>query len=359
MVVVSVRRMAHEEPQVAVVVVNFNGGAIVERSLEALGSQSRAPDRTIVVDNASSDGSPDRIAARFPAVDLIRLDRNAGFAGGNNIGVRAAEGCEWVALVNPDAFPEPTWLERLLAEATTRPEYAFFGSLLLRADAPEEVDGTGDAYHVGGMAWRRDNGRRLTEAHTEPGEIFSPCAAAALYRRDTFLAAGGFDEAFFAYYEDSDLAFRLRLLGERCFYVADAVVHHVGFATTGEESAFTLYHSQRNLIWVWAKNMPASLVLAYLPQHLLVNLLTIGWYTTHGQGRTVLRSKLDAVRGLRRVLQRRREIQARRVVPTLELRRAMAKGAGPYLTAFKRAWAIWRRRRAPSRAHSNRRTTPQ
>jgi GT2 family glycosyltransferase len=343
----------------AVVIVNFNGGEIVERCLDALAAQSRPPERTIVVDNASSDGSADRIAASFPDVELIRLDRNAGFAGGNNIGVAAAEGCEWVALVNPDAFPQPSWLERLIDAAGCRPEYSFFGSLLLRAQDPGEVDGTGDAYHVGGMAWRRDNGRPLAEAHLEPGEIFSPCAAAALYRRDAFLSVGGFDENLFAYYEDSDLAFRLRLLGERCFYVPEAVVHHVGFSTAGEESPFTVYYSQRNLVWAWVKNMPLPLLVAYLPQHLLVNLLNVGWYTARGQMGPVLRSKLDALRGLPCVIRRRRELQARRVVSSRELRARMEKGAGAYRTGFKRAWATWRRKRTPQPAQSSRRTSVQ
>lgn len=338
--------------RVAVVIVNFNGGEVVTQSLEALATQTRAPDRTIVVDNASTDGSADRIAERFPDVELLRLERNAGFAGGNNAGVAVADDCEWIALLNPDAFPEPTWLERFLAAAESRPEYAFFGSLLLRADDPHEVDGTGDAYHVGGMAWRRDNGRPLREAHLDPGEIFSPCAAAALYRRDTFLAAGGFDEALFAYYEDSDLAFRMQLLGERCFFVPDAIVRHVGFSTAGEESPFTVYHSQRNLVWAWVKNMPTPLLLAYLPQHLLVNLLNIGWYTARGQAGAVLRSKVDALRGLPAVVRRRREVQASRVVSARELRARMETGAGAYLTGFRRAWATWT-------GQSNRRTSPQ
>jgi GT2 family glycosyltransferase len=348
-----------DQTSVAVVVVNFNGGETVERCLEALAAQTRAPERTIVVDNASGDGSPDRIAARFPHVELLRLGHNAGFAGGNNAGVQATEGCDWIALVNPDAFVEPTWLERLLGAAERHPEFSFFGSLLLRADDPTQVDGSGDAYHVGGMAWRRDNGRALAEAHLEPGEVFSPCAAAALYRRDAFLAAGGFDEALFAYYEDSDLAFRLRLLGERCLYVPDAVVHHVGFSTAGEESPFTVYYSQRNLVWAWVKNMPTPLLFAYLPQHLLVNLLNVGWYTARGQAGPVLRSKLAAVRGLPGVLRQRRSLQARRVVSSIELRRGMEKGAGAYLTGFKRAWATWRRRRAPQTAQSSRRTNLQ
>jgi GT2 family glycosyltransferase len=341
-----------QQPRVAVVIVNFNGGEIVGRCLEALAAQTRRPDRTIVVDNASTDRSPESIAERFPAVELLRQDVNTGFAGGNNLGVAAAADCEWVALLNPDAFPQPPWLERLLDAAHRHPEYTFFGSLLLRADDPSIVDGSGDAYHVGGMAWRRDNGRPIEEAHLDPGEIFSPCAAAALYRRETFLAAGGFDESLFAYYEDSDLAFRLRLLGERCLFVPDAVVHHVGFSTAGEESAFTVFHSQRNLVWAWAKNMPGRMALVYLPQHLLVNLLNVGWYTARGQAGAVLRSKVAAVRGLPAVLRARRELQRRRVVPPQELRARMERGGGAYVTGLKRAWTTWRRGPQSSRRTS-------
>lgn len=343
----------------AAVIVNFNGGEIVERTLEALAAQTVRPERTIVVDNASSDGSPDAIAARFPGVELLRLEENVGFAAGNNAGVSAAEGCEWVALVNPDAFPDPPWLERLLDAARAQPEFTFFGSLLLRADDPDEVDGTGDSYHVGGMAWRRDNGRPIAEAHLEAGEIFSPCAAAALYRRDAFLDAGGFDETFFAYYEDSDLAFRLRLLGHRCWYEPAAVARHVGFSSAGEESPFTVFHSQRNLVWAWVKNMPGPLLALYLPQHLLVNVLNIGWYSVRGRGGPVLRSKIAALRGLPRVLRERKRLQRRRTTTASELRSHMARGLGPYTTGFKRGFATLRARKTPQEAQSSRRTNAQ
>ena len=95
---------------------------------------------------------------------------------------------------------------------------------MLRAHDPHRVDGTGDCYHVSGLVWRRDRGILAASAHNESGEIFSPCAAAALYRREAFLEIGGFDEDFFCYLEDVDLGFRLRLQGHRCRYVANATV---------------------------------------------------------------------------------------------------------------------------------------
>ncbi len=98
-------------------------------------------------------------------------------------------------------------------------------------------------------------------------EVFSACAAAALYRRDVFEALGGLDEDFFCYMEDVDLGFRLRLAGWGCTYVPTAVVHHVGSATSGRRSHFTTYHGHRNLVWVFFKNMPGALLWLYLPQH--------------------------------------------------------------------------------------------
>ena len=136
-----------------------------------------------------------------------------------------------------------------------------------------------------------------------PREVFSPCAAAALYRRDALDDVGGFDERYFCYVEDVDLGFRLRLRGHGCLYVPDAVVHHVGSGTTGRGSDFTTYHGHRNLVWTFFKDMPGPLLALYLLPHLVLNLATIAWFATHGRARLILRTKWDALRGLPAVLE--------------------------------------------------------
>lgn len=322
--------------RVVVVIVNLNGGSLLERALDAVSRQTVAPARVVVVDNASTDGSADGLEERFSGVEVLRLPANVGFAAANNLAVRAAADCDWVALLNPDAFPEPAWLERLLDAAERRGEYAFFGSRLLMADDPSRLDGAGDAYHVSGLAWRLDHGLEAAGRALEEAEVFSPCAAAALYRREAFLAVGGFDESFFCYYEDNDLAFRLRLAGYRCLYVPSAVVHHVGSAIAGVLSDFAVYHSYRNLVWTWAKDMPAPLVPLYLPQLVLVNLLLFTAFAVRGRGGVILRAQRDAVRGLRQALRARRTIQAGRVVTSRELRRALSRGFGVYVVNFTR-----------------------
>ncbi len=310
----------------AVIIVNFNSGTLLGESLRCLRAQSRRPDRIIVVDNASHDGSADRLESGWPDVEVMRLDRNLGFATANNLAVRRAETVEWLALLNPDAFPKPDWLERLLAAADRHPECASFGSRLLDANDLGRLDGTGDVYHVSGLAWRRDHGRPVAAGAGEAGEIFAPCAAAALYRRAAFLEAGGFDEDYFCYFEDVDLGFRLRLLGYSCRYVPDAVVRHVGSAVTGRRSVFSLYHGHRNLVWTWGKNMPSPLFWLYLPQHLLLNLGAMLWFVLRGQGGVLLRAKWDALRGLPRCWQQRKAIQSRRRVSSWRLRRLMSHG---------------------------------
>ena len=96
---------------VSIIIVNYNAGHLLTRCLEALRKQTRRPKQIYVVDNASRDGSCDRIAVDFPEVTLVRNEQNTGFSAANNLAARRTEGCEWIALLNPDAFPEPNWLE--------------------------------------------------------------------------------------------------------------------------------------------------------------------------------------------------------------------------------------------------------
>ncbi len=312
--------------RVAVLIVNFNSGLLLGECLRHVRAQTRRPDRVIVVDNASHDGSADGMERDYPGVDVIYLERNQGFAAANNLAARKAGEVDWLALLNPDAFPEPDWLERWLAAADAHPDYASFGARLVDASDPERLDGTGDVYHVSGLAWRRDHGRRIVEGVAEAGEIFAPCAAAALYRRAAFFEAGGFDEAYFCYFEDVDLGFRLRLLGYHCRYVPDAVVRHMGSALTGRRSPFSLYHGHRNLVWTWCKNMPDPLFWRYLPHHVLLNLGSMLWYALRGRGNVLLRAKWDALRGLPRCWRQRRAIQNRRRVSAGALRQMMSGG---------------------------------
>ena len=314
------------KPIVTLIIVNWNGEHFLLRCLSALMAQTVKPHEIILVDNASSDGSLE-IARRFPSVRLMASDQNTGFASGNNLAIEAAsKESNWIALLNPDAFAQPRWLETLLDAAESNPEFNVFGSKLVNAEDPTRMDGAGDVYHVSGLVWRIGHGDAIPTAAENEREVFSPCAAAALYRRSTLLEAGGFDEDYFCYVEDVDLGFRLRLAGYRCLYVPQSVACHVGSGTTGgQHSDFAVYHGHRNLVWTFVKNMPGTLFWVLLPLHLLMNLVTVIVFIAGGQSRVILRAKWDAVKGLPKMWEKRKQIQAARVASVRAIWRVLDK----------------------------------
>ena len=324
-------------PRVGVLIVNWNSGPLLARCLDALAAQTRVPDRVLVIDNASADGS-ERAAQDRRGVELLRMESNLGFAEANNVGVRHLDDCAWIALLNPDAFAEPRWLEALVSAAArdADADVASFASCQRLADTPSILDGTGDEYTVAGLAWRRDHGRAAEGNARVAGEIFGPCAAAGLYRRAAFLEVGGFDASYFCYFEDVDLAFRLRLRGYRSRYVPEAVVHHVGSALSGYRSDFAVFHGHRNLVWTFFKDMPTPLLALYLPHHLAMNLAAVLVAARRGQGLVALKAKAAAIIGLPRVLRARRAAQGSRTAGALEVRAAMVQGLRAFGLGRKR-----------------------
>ena len=310
---------------VSVVIVNWNSGALLRRCLTLLSAQTMKPEVVWVVDNASSDGSADCVS-EFSNCRLLAPGANLGFAAGNNLAFRECA-TQFVALLNPDAFAEPDWLAALVASAEANPDCASFGSRQLIAERPEYLDGKGDAYHVSGLVWRERHGRLQQPDDLQASETFSPCAAAALYRRGALEVAGGFDEDHFCYLEDVDLGFRLRLAGNRALYVPDAVVRHVGSATSGgQHSDFALYHGHRNLVWTYVKNMPGALFWLCLPLHILLNLVTVLVFVARGRGGVLLRAKRDALKGLPKMWAKRRVIQRNRRTSIFSIWRVLDKG---------------------------------
>ena len=302
-------------PLISIIIVYWNSARYLPLCLDCLTRQTLQDFEVILIDNGSLDKISEEFAQRYSSLNLHveRLASNLGFAKANNIGARLARGT-WLALLNTDAFPTPDWLEELLHAANRHPEFSFFSSRQIQFDQPDILDGSGDEYHVSGLAWRRfynyparDHG--LTEA-----EVFSACAAAAIYNRDDFLKAGGFDEDFFSYFEDVDLSFRLRLAGGRCLYVPRAVVQHIGSASSGKTSAFVIYYGHRNLVWTFFKNMPGPLFWLYLPLHILMNFLFIVSFLLKKRGTSILRAKIDALYCLPAIIRKRRQIQSSRKV---------------------------------------------
>lgn len=304
-------------PIVSIVIVTWNSLKYLPTCLNYLLTQTFHDFEIILVDNGSEDGTLDELYEKYPLLNLSihRLGSNFGFAVANNIGARLARG-KWLALLNADAFPEPDWLNQLVQATKLYPEFNFFASRQIQAHNPELLDGAGDAYHISGLAWRQYYNQASQGNALQTTEVFGACAAAGLYLREAFLATSGFDEDYFSYFEDVDLSFRLRLLGARCLYVPQAIVLHVGSASTGKSSDFAIYHGHRNLVWTYFKDMPGCLFWAFLPLHVAVNLYLTIKFAVVEKRLIIFKSKLDALRGLPNMLRKRKQIQQFRTIHT-------------------------------------------
>lgn len=308
-------------PLVSVIIVNFNSGGLLAKCVGNLRRQAFRGWEAIILDNGSKDYSLSLAETDDPRIKIVQLGSNLGFAAANNRGIALARG-RWIATLNPDAFPEVDWLGNLLDAASRYPEASFFGSTQVNASNPELIDGAGDCYHALGIPWRGGIGQPLSSLPPE-GEVFGPCAAAAMYSAEALKMVGGFDEAFFCYCEDVDLAFRLRLQGERCIQVASAVVHHQGSAITGSESAFTLYHSSRNRLWTFVKNMPGPLLIILFPVYLATAYYLLFRFRDTHRFQPLWDGLNAGFRGLGRILEERRKIQAQRRISCLRCASAL------------------------------------
>jgi N-acetylglucosaminyl-diphospho-decaprenol L-rhamnosyltransferase len=301
-------------PEISVIVVNYNGAQHLRLCLDALHAQEGATFETIVVDNASSDRSVDLLREAFPAVRLVVLETNYGFAGGNNRGAALARG-RLLVFLNNDTQVEPGWLLALRKGLEWSSDTAVVTSRIVYMHDPSILDSAGDGLTRAGGAFKRGHGAAAVQ-HLRPREVFGACGAAFLIVRDVYEEVGGFDEDFFLSHEDVDLSYRVRLRGHRCVYVPDAIVRHVGSATLGRSSRMAVFYGQRNTEWVYFKNTPASLFWLTVPLHAVYLAAALVYFTWAGQLPTFIAAKWAALRGLPSIWRKRREVQRTRRAST-------------------------------------------
>ena len=223
--------------------------------LEALRDQTFTDFETIVVDNASTDGSLDYLAASWPDVRLVKLDSNRGFPAAINAGLRASKGTDYIALLNNDTKADPAWLSTLVAALDAAPAFSFGSSKLLRFDAPATIDSAGHWYSLWLGSGSNLGELESADRYSQPAWVFGTCAAASIYRRPLFDDIGEFDEDFFFAHEDVEFDVRANVAGHRCLLIPDAIVYHKRGASTTYSAPFDLM-GVRNRMWLAGKNLP-------------------------------------------------------------------------------------------------------
>jgi len=255
-------REAEASPQISVVVLNWNGAACIDKCLQSLERQTYRDFEIVVVDNSSTDGSGEHIATAWKGrVTLVLLDKNQGYCGGNNRGLEVARG-SLIIFLNNDAEADPLWLEEIAAAAARHPRAGMFASRVYSAIERNRFDSVGLLVYPDGVCRSRgwlevDRGQYDTEE-----EVLGPNGAAAVYRRSMLAETGGFDERYFLYLEDLDLAMRGWLMGYTCIYVPAAIVYHIKSLNSGHHSKLKAFYVERNRLWNLVKLFPPGLVLA-------------------------------------------------------------------------------------------------
>lgn len=268
---------------IAVVIPNWNGQDFIRDCLNSLSKQS-IEHSIIVVENGSIDKSVEIIEAEFPEVILLKQPKNLGFAGGVNVGIRHAldGGFDFIALLNNDAVADKNWLMELVE---TTKHNRRLGSVMSKIKSLDGklLDGTGEVFTTWGIHFPRGRGETDTNQYDTATDIFGASGGGSLFTAKALKDIGLFDEDFFAYYEDVDLAWRLQLAGWRSIYAPKAVVFHRIGATSSRVKGFVVYQSIKNLPWVIWKNIPSGLLWKIVPRFIFVYTMFIGSALSRGQ----------------------------------------------------------------------------
>jgi hypothetical protein len=297
--------------------------------MDAVFDQTFQDFEVILVDNGSVDDSVPFIRSTYPRVRLLVNDINLGFAAGNNQAIRASRS-PFVATLNNDTQVEPDWLEALVNGMKMDENIGMCASKMLFAHRRDMINSAGICMDRAGIAWDRKGGELddVNASIIEP--VFGACAGAALYRREMLNDVGLFDEDFFAYLEDVDLAWRAQLAGWDAIYVPQARVYHHHSGTSGERSSFKSRHLGRNKAWTILKNYPAPYIFWYLPIIILYDVASVGYALLGQRNWASLYGRWMALRRIPEMLRKRHRIQGQKRVSSKELMRAMHALISPW-----------------------------
>lgn len=327
--------------RLAVVIPALHRPDLTARCIQSFLQQGCAPSdyEIVVVENDAPNGPvlPDPLP---PGVRRLPLERNFGFTGAANRGI-AAGNSEYVLLLNNDVELQPGFVTALLAKTEADPLAAIAGGKLLSAADHAVLDGAGDAWLLGGGAYRLGHGDR-DDGQFDRLEPLSCCGAALLLRRTAFEKIGGLDDDFFAYLDDIDLALRARLAGFHVLCVPEAKAVHVGSATLGKaQHPKAIAWITRNQTLVVLKNYPASLLLRLLPRIAVFHTLWFLRVVAQGNFVALLRGIFGALGLLPRAWQKRRRIQSQRQLSPNDLLAELRKSEAQI--------AAWQQSLAPER----------
>lgn len=319
------------------VVATCGGSDFLTKCLESICHQDYKPYEVIVIDNGSYEDIVHVAKETFPQIRFIRTDRNLGFAGGYNVGLRAAKG-DYLAIINDDAVASPGWLGAMVRLAQSDKQLGVIGSVILDGNNPTVLDSYGIGMSLDGMSRQMMRGEK-PPALNESKEVLSASGCACMFRDTALKEVGLFDEDFFAYCEDTDLGLRLRWAGWKASIAADALVIHHYSQTAGQSSLQKVFWVERNHFWLVTKNFPLVLLPLVLLNTawrvvlqcvaLIIGIEGLSEFTDKGGLLptiiTVTRANIEALFGIPKMIHKRILLSSQRRITSLKMLRLILK----------------------------------
>lgn len=332
--------MKIKKPETFCIIPNWNGKDFLGECIDSLLDQTELV-QVVVVDNGSIDGSRNLIKS-YPSVSLVALDRNYGFAGGVNRGIKYAieQGAEFVALFNNDAVADKNWHKELLKGISKNSEIGIATCKLLSKDKTY-YDSTGDLYTSWGYPYPRGRDEPTSEKYDTEEFVFGASGGASIYRVKMLEEIGLFDEDFFAYYEDVDISFRAQLAGWKVRYIPNAVAYHGISKTSGGINGFTYRQTMKNLPLLLWKNVPTKLLPRILPRFSLMYLALFVGAIKKQQGTMATKGVFWAMIYMPKKMLQRITIQRRRKVSSSYIASIILWDLPPHTNKLHRLRNIW------------------
>jgi len=325
-----------DDSGIDIVIPNWNGKRMLETCLASLQRQSAENFHVCVVDNGSDDGSVEFIQEYFPAIDVLEFPTNRGFSVAVNRGIKNGNQA-LVLLLNNDTELDERCLEVLLESSRLEPGYDMFALKMLAFHQRSVLDGAGDAVLRGGVGYRLGTMENDSPSYDLRKEVFGACAGAALYRRSLFARIGLFDEDFFAYLEDVDFNMRAVKAGSSCMYLPEAVVYHIGSASSGSKiNNFTVKLSTRNNIFILIKNYSIGTLIRFLPALLIYQFFWLIYVFKKRQFPAYLNGLFSSLPLIGTMIKKGRELRDKSVLREPEFRKQIIQSEREALSSIMR-----------------------
>lgn len=297
----------------SVIIVSHNSIVFLEECIRALYKQSFKDFEIILVDNDSKDGSADFVENKFKKVKVIRNDKNLGLCTANNIGVKYSKG-KYLAFLNPDTVVERNWLKELVKNIKDE-RVGSAQSMILLYDKKDRINTKGMFFNYLCFGWSGGYMEKY-EKQENPSKITFPSGASFMMRREVFDQIEGFDDDIFLYYEDSDIGWRLRLLGYENILVPKSIVYHK-YAFSRNKDKF--YYMERNRLRLFLRNYAAKSIFLTLPIFLITEVGIIFYSISSGWFKGKMKTYSYIFKNYSKIMKKRKTIQRTRKIPDSEI----------------------------------------